>query len=179
MVRKNLWAAFSLGILTLCGCRVEDDALPPAVEGFDPERYMGSWYEIARTPNPFEKDLKDVTALYTLQKDGSISVLNRGLLHGKVKEIRGFAKMRFSPEKGDLLVSFFRPFYFLYRIVLLGKDYQYSVVISSGGKYLWILAREKTLSDGDRKEIRDFLEKWKLLSRFRSYFSKTHSSASG
>lgn len=162
MDRKYFLTLFCMGLTILCSCRVEDQALPPAVEGFKSERYMGLWYEKARTPNPFEKDMKDVTAVYTLMKNGRIRVRNQGMLHGKVKTIQGVAKIRFSPDRGDLLVSFFRPFYSLYRIVLLGKDYQYSVVISSGGKYLWVLSRSKTLSAADRKEIRDFLKKWDL-----------------
>lgn len=151
---------FLWGLCLIPGCFSDpetDPALPP-VSDFDLTRYMGKWYEIARTPNPFEKGMHSVTALYMLKSNGRVEVLNQGICNGKVKTIRGFAKKGSDPEKGDLYVSFFRPFYSLYRIVLLGKEYQYSVVISSGGKYLWVLSRTRTLPEKDRAEILSFLK---------------------
>jgi len=44
----------------------------------DLNRYTGTWYEIARFPNSFERGLKCATATYTLRDDGRISVLNKG-----------------------------------------------------------------------------------------------------
>ncbi len=35
----------------------------------DINRYIGTWYEIARFPHPFEKDLEYVTATYNLLND--------------------------------------------------------------------------------------------------------------
>ena len=149
------------GLCLIPGCFSDsetDPALPP-VPDFDLTRYMGKWYEIARTPNPFEKGMHSVTAVYMLKSNGRVEVLNQGICNGKVKTIRGIAKMRSAGTgKGDLYVSFFRPFYSLYRIVLLGKEYQYSVVISRGGKYLWVLSRTKELSPEDRKTILAFLQ---------------------
>jgi apolipoprotein D and lipocalin family protein len=44
----------------------------------DLARYAGQWYEIARFPNRFQKRCAgEVTAQYTLQPSGKISVLNR------------------------------------------------------------------------------------------------------
>ncbi len=47
------------------------------VSSVDINRYMGTWYEIARMPNRFEKKCKDdVTAHYELNADGKVSVRN-------------------------------------------------------------------------------------------------------
>ena len=47
------------------------------VKDLDIERYLGTWYEIARFPHSFEKGLVGVTATYSMRKDGKIKVLNK------------------------------------------------------------------------------------------------------
>ena len=151
--------------LTIAGCALlfssctgEKSPLKP-VNNFDVEKYMGKWYEIARTPNPFEKDLSSVKAIYTLEKDGSVKVINSGILpDGKRKTIAGKALMDGKAGEGLLKVSFFRPFYGEYKIVKLSPQYKYSIVVS-GRKYLWILSRTPRLTLQDEKEVLSFLEK--------------------
>ncbi|WP_264297950.1 lipocalin family protein [Aliarcobacter butzleri] len=46
-----------------------------------------------------------------------------------------------------LKVSFFRPFYGDYWILDLDKDYKYAIVGTPSKEYLWILSREKTMSN--------------------------------
>ena len=71
-------------IVTACiavlivGCTGLPDDVEPVV-GFDSERYLGTWYEIARLDHSFERNLERVTATYGLNEDGSISVLNNDL----------------------------------------------------------------------------------------------------
>ena len=44
---------------------------PPSTAAFvDTERYMGSWYEIAKFPQFFQRWLIGVTAEYTLENGG-------------------------------------------------------------------------------------------------------------
>ncbi len=61
------------------------------VTSLDLDRYLGTWYEIARLPIRFEDaDCTDVSALYTLQDDGSVRVQNRCLsVDGKLEEAIG------------------------------------------------------------------------------------------
>ncbi len=49
-----------------------------AVTPFDADKYLGTWYEIARFDFKFEKGLSKTTANYSLNDDGSIHVINRG-----------------------------------------------------------------------------------------------------
>ena len=151
-------ASFSAAVF-LSSCIVGEKSPLEAVKDFQAEKYMGKWHEIARTPNPFEKDLFRVSAFYSLEKDGSVTVVNEGVLpDGGRKRITGKALSAGSKGEGLLKVTFFRPFYGEYRIVKLSGDYRYSVVVS-GKKYLWILAREQTLSPKEKEEILSFLEK--------------------
>jgi apolipoprotein D and lipocalin family protein len=118
------------------------------VTGFDLKRYLGTWYEIARLPTPFEKGLVNVTATYSLRNDGKVKVLNAGYKGGKSgkrSSATGKAKFAAAPDLGHLRVSFFGPFYADYIIVELdGEGYRYAMVASSYD-YLWILCRDPKL----------------------------------
>ena len=112
------------------------------VKQLDINRYMGKWYEIARYDHSFEKGMTHVIAEYTLEENGRIRVVNKGMKEGELKEIVGKGKQP-EPEEypGQLKVSFFLWFYADYYIMELDKDYQYALVGSSSDKYLWILSR--------------------------------------
>jgi apolipoprotein D and lipocalin family protein len=129
-----------------------------AVQDFDAGRYQGKWYEIARLDHSFERGLSNVSATYTLRKDGGIDVLNRGLDKdsGKWKEVKGRAYFVKGKTVGRLKVTFFWPFYGGYNVISLDhENYSYAMVCGPKRSYLWILAREKTL----RKSIIDKLVK--------------------
>ena len=61
----------------LVGCTGIPDGTEP-VTGFELERYLGEWYEIARLDHSFEEGLDCVTATYSLRDDGGVKVINRG-----------------------------------------------------------------------------------------------------
>ena len=115
------------------------------VKSVDLNRYLGSWYEIAKYDHYFERDLDYAMARYTLRDDGKIDVLNTGIKDGRAKDAKGIAKTTDVP--GLLRVSFFGPFFSDYRIMMLDEDYQYVLVGGSTDKYLWILARTPQLDD--------------------------------
>lgn len=120
----------------------------------DIPRYMGKWYEIARYENRFEKGMKNVTTIYTLLPDGTIRVENCGYKNNVFKKIVGKAKQPDKSQPGKLKVSFFPPFYSDYYILELDKlNYSYAIVGSSSDKYLWILSREKPLSEETKEKL--------------------------
>jgi apolipoprotein D and lipocalin family protein len=131
----------------------------PVIE-FSLDRYLGTWYEIARMPVSFEKDLDHVTATYSLRKDGKVEVVNKGYKKGTEKVARGKAKFAGSTDIGHLRVSFFGPFYADYIIIALDTNYTYAMVTSSSHKYLWILSRTPKL---DQKILDGLLAKAKEL----------------
>jgi apolipoprotein D and lipocalin family protein len=116
----------------------------------DLERYQGNWYEIARYPNRFQKGCVGSSATYTLNSDGTVSVLNRcfdGSFAGKLRSVRGKARVADKETNARLKVTFFWPFRGDYWIIDLGKDYEYAVVGHPDRAYLWILSRTKTMDD--------------------------------
>jgi len=113
----------------------------------DLERYLGKWYEIAHLPFRFERDCTDITATYSLSKDGNVSVLNECLRDGKLKQAKGKARVVDKNTGAKLKVTFFWPFSADYWIMALGKDYDYAVVGTPNRKYLWILSRTSQMDD--------------------------------
>ena len=114
------------------------------VTGFEIDRYLGTWYEIARLDHSFERGLSAVTADYSLRDDGGVRVVNRGYndQSGEWDEAIGKAYFVGASDVGQLKVSFFGPFYGGYNIIELDKsDYQYSLVAGPDRDYLWILSR--------------------------------------
>jgi lipocalin len=117
----------------------------------DLNRYLGSWYEIAKYDHYFERDLDYAMARYTLRDDGKIDVLNTGIKDGRAKDAKGIAKTTDVP--GLLRVSFFGPFFADYRIMMLDENYQYVLVGGGTDKFLWILSRTPQLDDATQSLI--------------------------
>ena len=134
-------SSFILALL-LAGCTGKPDGVVP-VKGFDLDRYLGTWYEIARLDHSFERGLNNISANYTLREDGGVRVLNRGFSVKKNEwnEADGKAYFVGSPDQGHLKVSFFGPFYGSYIVFELDDEYQYAFVSGPNTSYLWLLAR--------------------------------------
>ena len=137
---------FILALLACFSCSKESDLA--VVDKLDLKQYAGKWYEIARMPFRFEKNLKCVSATYTIKPDGDVEVWNQGIDEqtGEKSEVKGIAKVPNPKEPAKLKVSFFRPFYGKYWILDLGENYEYALVGHPNREYLWILAREKSMA---------------------------------
>ena len=146
-MRRLPFIALLLALLTAC------TGLPKNVEpvqDFELDRYLGTWYEIARLDHRFERGLQNVTANYALKDDGGVVVTNRGYSAKKREwnEAEGKAYFVGDTNTGHLKVSFFGPFYGTYAVFELDKvDYQYAFVSGNTTKYLWLLSRTPTVSD--------------------------------
>lgn len=130
--------------LVLSGCLGMPEGVEP-VSGFEAERYLGRWYEVARLDHSFERGLSNVTATYSRRDDGAVRVVNRGYdtEDEEWSDIEGVA--RFVEDEGTayLKVSFFGPFYGSYVVFELDKEgYEYAFVAGFNRDYLWLLARD-------------------------------------
>ena len=131
------------------------------IKNLNLEKYMGTWYEIARFDHRFERGLEGVTATYSLRPDGKITVINQGYknsLDGKLSRAKGKAKQPNPDEPGKLKVSFFLFFYADYYILELDENYQWALIGSSNDKYLWILSRTPTLESNVYNKILSLAE---------------------
>ena len=148
--------------LLLASCTGVPDNIKP-IESFEVNRYLGTWYEIARLDHRFERGLSQVTAEYSLREDGGVKVINKGYSQEdkEWKSAEGKAYFVDRPEVGHLKVSFFGPFYSSYVIFDLEKDgYDYALVSGSDKDYFWILARQPNL---DPALLNQLIEKAKAL----------------
>jgi apolipoprotein D and lipocalin family protein len=125
-------------------------------------RYMGTWFEIAKFPQRFQKGLVGVTATYTLLPNGKVRVINSGYkedFNGKLRTAKGKAWVVDTVTNAKLKVSFFWPFTGDYWILELGKDYEYAVIGEESRNYLWILSRtpqmDKAVYDELLKRLQD------------------------
>ena len=109
---------------------------PPGVTvvtPFDAQRFLGTWYEIARLDHRFEQGLEKVTANYSPMDDGGIQVINRGYNPDREMWQQSVGKAYFTgdPRRAALKVSFF------------DRD------------YLWILSRTPTISPEMKQQMLD------------------------
>ena len=151
-VKKYLILVFT--ILMACTNGSFCDATKPidVVDRFDAQKYLGTWYEIARYPNWFEEGCVGVTAQYSFREDGQIDVVNtcrKNTLDGDISVAKGIARIE---GIGKLSVTFtpWLPFARGDYWVLGLQDYQIAVVGNSSGKTGWILSRTPTITPQQR-----------------------------
>jgi len=139
-IRLSVVAIFAM---LLQSCTGTPDGVD-VVSDFELDRYLGTWYEIARLDHRFERGLSNVTANYSMRSDGGVEVINRGFNaeKGEWNDASGKAYFVGDTDIGQLKVSFFGPFYGGYNIIELDSSgYQYSLVAGPDRSYLWILSR--------------------------------------
>ncbi|MGE4461221.1 MAG: lipocalin family protein [Arcobacter sp.] len=138
-------------LLTACSSKN-----PPlqTVQKVELNKYLGTWYEIARFEHFFERDCKNVTANYSMIDVETIKVINRctKIQTNEKKEAIGRA-YAIDETNSKLKVSFFRPFYGDYWVLMLDENYKYAVVGTPSREYLWILARDSKLDEKIKNEI--------------------------
>jgi apolipoprotein D and lipocalin family protein len=140
--------ALIMAPLLLAGCTGMPTGVEP-VKGFELDRYLGKWYEIARLDHSFERGMQNVTAEYSMRDDGGVRVVNRGYItdKGEWDEAEGKAYFVEESDQGYLKVSFFGPFYGSYVVFELDDDYRYAFISGPDTSYLWLLAREPVIDE--------------------------------
>jgi len=142
-----------VGLLVGLSCLGPAQAEPAplqAVPSVDVPRYMGTWHEVAKYPNWFQRKCASSTqATYSLQADSRVQVQNRCKTDkgewtealGAARQIGGPTsaklKVRFAPE----WLSFIPLVWGDYWIIELDPQYQWVVVSEPQREYLWILSR--------------------------------------
>ncbi len=135
------------------------------VDYVEPARYMGTWYEIARYENRFQKDCYATRVNYALRDNGTVAVTNTCTLKENKAEsatAHGIAFIVNKKSNAQLEVGFAPLFKYLgwftgdYWIIKLGANYEYAVIGTPNYKYFWIIARESQISENLYQELVDF-----------------------
>jgi len=136
-------------------------------EEIDPKAYMGTWYEIARTPAPFQEQCTGgVTATYELIDAETVRVTNRCDTEGRetqsatgeAKVVNGnfntfdvaFAEGGHSPGVNYVVVA---------ASDIEDDQYQWAAVHSPQGPIGWILARSPRIEADARRQAAAALAK--------------------
>lgn len=145
-------AASLLGFFNAAHAHSETSVAPlQTIPRLDVQRYVGTWYEIAKYPNRFQKQcVANTQARYSLLADGSLEVVNRCReANGKLSEAVGQARQVGGAESPQLKVRFapawlsFLPMVWGdYWVIDLDSEYQLAAVSEPTREYLWILSRQ-------------------------------------
>ena len=161
----HLSMAFCGSVCAITGAVSVGNAAPPkappdketlqTVSSVDLVRYMGTWYEIARTPNRYENKCKgDVIVHYELNQEGRINLKNQCRLQdGNTDTAQAHGSVVDTVSKSKLRVTFLWPFYADYWIIDLDKDYRFAVVGEPDRRYLWIISREPQIDPQTYQQI--------------------------
>ena len=114
-------------------------------------KYMGTWYEIARYQNQFQKQCGATKVNYQLN-GRKVKVTNKCVTkNGSVDTAYGTANVVDTKTNAKLNVSFvpllqeFGWFGGAYWIMALDADYQYALIGHPTRQYLWVISRTPTL----------------------------------
>lgn len=157
-------------LLVLAGCTRPTSGPPlEPVAGFEAERYLGTWHEIATIPAWFQRDCaRDSLAEYGPAPEDPTWIAVRNACRtadGTEKVAIGRARPTGPVDRGGLEVTFLEPLGFWlwalagdYVVIALDPDYRWSLVAHPSRDYAWILAREPQLADPALRMLRGRLE---------------------
>ncbi|MBU3609243.1 lipocalin family protein [Polynucleobacter wuianus] len=132
------------------------------IAALDVPRYLGTWYEIAKFPNWFQKKcFSNTRAIYSLRPDGNLKVLNScKQADGEISQAEGLAR-QIGPKDSPKLEVRFAPAWlaFLplvwgdYWVIDLDPQYQVAAVSDPKREYLWILSRTPQMDKKTYEEL--------------------------
>ncbi|MBU3598324.1 lipocalin family protein [Polynucleobacter bastaniensis] len=161
-----------MGLLLICFGSTQVLAQPGdqpvrTIATLEVPRYLGTWYEIAKFPNWFQKKcVSNTKAVYSAKSDGNLRVLNScKTAGGDISEAEGLARqigskdspkleVRFAPE----WLSFLPLVWGDYWVIDIDSQYQLAAVSDPRREYLWVLSRTPQL---DPKVYADLLQRLK------------------
>lgn len=135
------------------------------VEYVDLQKYLGTWYEIARYRNQFQVGCFGTKANYSLNWAGYIKVRNTCQLEDGTEQVgKALATVKNKKTNAELAVSFVPVLNWLglfagdYNILHLGPDYDYVLVGDKVRSNFWILARDREIPEALYQELLDVAE---------------------
>ena len=169
---KIFSVVFSAGLLLLsCSSYGQADTPVKTITSLDVPRYLGTWYEIAKFPNWFQRKCASNTqAVYSVRPDGNLKVLNScKTADGTLTQAEGEARQIGTKDSPKLEVRFapawlsFIPMVWGdYWVIDLDPQYQVAAVSDPKREYLWVLSRTPQLDKKTYDELLQRLETQKF-----------------
>ena len=168
MTRLLSWPALSLALnlaLHLGMAHAQAPATPAPVRtiaSLDVPRYMGTWYEIAKFPNRFQRNcVAGTRAQYLAQGDGTVQVLNScttadgGMIDalGLAKQVGGATSPKLQVRFAPAWLSWLPMVWGDYWVIDLDADYKLAAVSDAQREYLWVLSRTPQVNTNTYKAL--------------------------
>ena len=128
------------------------------VDFVDLERFMGDWYVIANIPTFLEKGAHNAIETYRLNDDGTIATtftFRADGFDGKEKQYNPKGFIKNTETNATWGMRFIWPIKADYRIVYLDDDYTQTIIGRQKRDFVWIMARDPSISDGDYQLLID------------------------
>ncbi|BDX21013.1 hypothetical protein TUM22923_03340 [Polynucleobacter sp. TUM22923] len=163
----TMLALFPMQVSAQVNAQVGEATAVNTITTLDVPRYLGTWYEIAKFPNWFQKKcVSNTKAIYSAKIDGKLQVINScQIANGETSQAIGAARQIGAPDSPKLQVRFapewlsFLPFVWGdYWIIDLDAQYQLAAVSDPKREYLWVLSRTSQI---DPKAYNDLLQRLK------------------
>ena len=130
------------------------------VDYVDLPRFMGRWYVIANIPTFLEKGAHNAVETYELNDDGTVATtftFRDGGFDGDLESFTPKGFVRNHPSNAVWGMRFIWPIKADYRIVYLDDDYSVTVIGRNKRDYVWLMAREPSISDAEYDRLIDFI----------------------
>lgn len=139
----------AVGVVVIGGSGCASRAPLTTVPEVDLTRYSGTWHEVARYPNFFQRNcVSDSKAVYTPLPGERISVVNSCReKSGRERTVRGTATVVPGSGNARLRVNFGGPISGDYWIIGLDPAYRWAVVGHPSRRFLWILSRTTSMDE--------------------------------
>ena len=148
--RHVLIGVTAAAALTAAGCQSIPRPPLQTVERVDLQRFMGDWFVIAAIPTFIETNAYNAVESYRLNEDGSIATtftFNEGGFDGELKRYRPTGYVQDKATNAVWGMQFVWPFKADYRVMYLDPNYQITVIGREPRDYVWVMAREPSISE--------------------------------
>lgn len=131
--------------LAVTGCEGSLDTVPYV----DTTQITGTWFEIGHLPRSTQEGCAGTTATYSAIQNGRFAVLHQCTLAGG-QQLKSQATLYVTDDKTNAKLGIdLGGFIGDYWIIDEAPDYRYIVVGHPSRQYLWILARDRHMSQED------------------------------
>jgi apolipoprotein D and lipocalin family protein len=128
---------------------------PTSVPEVELDRFMGTWFEVARLPNleadGFGQLGVDVTATYEKRPDGTIGVQTvsyNAKARMRRTEVNGTVRPT-NAGRSQLLLTFYRVIRGRLWVIRLDHDYRWALMGTPSRRRLWLIARSPRLPQAE------------------------------
>jgi len=136
---RSLLLGGILALASLSSCSTSKP-IPKGVEvakNFDPLRFEGTWYELARTNHPDEAGLTRVSANYKRNADGTWLVSDRAWNNATGAWVGSQRIAKSEPTPGSFKLKHAKP----RNVVFIDSEHSMAVVCSNTYRQFWVISK--------------------------------------